>query len=106
MSVLPLAQSQDKALSHSPIGVNHITKPVAGAMKFISMPMEGTAKDLRGLFRQEIGKERTATRYAEGILAVRNSSQRDQEEITRAFSTRKIRFHREKKGKGKPMQEC
>lgn len=81
--------------------MNLVTKPIAGMMQAFSMPMEGTAKDLRALFRKEIGKERLATRHAEGVLAVKRASQRDRDVVIKAFAAYKVRTQREKKGKGK-----
>lgn len=81
--------------------VNLLMKPASGLMQFFSMPMEGTAKDLRGLFRKEVGRERIATRYAQGVLDVKRASQSEREMVTNAFAAYKIQFQRERKGKGR-----
>ncbi|KAG8730349.1 hypothetical protein FRC11_006914, partial [Ceratobasidium sp. 423] len=67
------------------------TKPLAGVLQFISQPLEGTAKDVRSLFRKEVGKERIAARYAEGVLAARKASQKEKEILVQAFIERRGR---------------
>ncbi|KDN37111.1 hypothetical protein RSAG8_10386, partial [Rhizoctonia solani AG-8 WAC10335] len=77
------------------------TKPIAGVMQFISQPLEGTAKEVRSLFHKEVGKERIAARYAEGVLAVRQASQKEKELLVQAFMERGVRTGMGSKGKSK-----
>ncbi|KAJ1311934.1 hypothetical protein OPQ81_010394 [Rhizoctonia solani] len=79
------------------------TKPLAGVLQFISQPLEGTAKDVRSLFRKEVGKERIAARYSEGILAARKASQQEKEFLVQAFIERRGRSGMGGKGKGKAI---
>ncbi|KAL5641789.1 hypothetical protein ACGC1H_002028 [Rhizoctonia solani] len=79
------------------------TKPLAGVFQFISQPLEGTAKDVRSLFRKQVGKERIAARYAEGVLAVRKASQKEKEILVQAFVEMRGRMGLGSKGKGKAL---
>lgn len=63
------------------------------------MPLEGTVKDVRALFHKQVGKERIAARYAEGLLAVKSASQREREVVINAFKA--LRSGMEARGKGK-----
>ncbi|CUA73567.1 Sterol 3-beta-glucosyltransferase UGT80B1 [Rhizoctonia solani] len=79
------------------------TKPLAGVLQFISQPLEGTAKDVRSLFRKEVGKERIAARYAEGVLAVRKSSQKEKEMLVQTFIEHRGRMKMAGKGKDRAV---
>ncbi|CAE6475911.1 unnamed protein product [Rhizoctonia solani] len=79
------------------------TKPLAGVLQFISQPLEGTAKDVRSLFRKEVGKERIAARYAEGILAAREANQKEKEILVQAFIERGGAVGTKGKGKSKAL---
>ncbi|CAE7079432.1 unnamed protein product [Rhizoctonia solani] len=79
------------------------TKPLAGVMQFISQPLEGTAKEVRSLFRKEVGKERIAARYAEGVSAVRTASQKEREILVQTFIERHGQTRERGKGKDKPV---
>ncbi|EUC58960.1 sterol 3-beta-glucosyltransferase, partial [Rhizoctonia solani AG-3 Rhs1AP] len=79
------------------------TKPLAGVLQFISQPLEGTAKDVRSLFRKQVGKERIAARYAEGVLAVRKASQKETEILVQAFIEMRGRTGMGGKGKSKAV---
>jgi hypothetical protein len=77
-------------------------KPVAGMMEFVSLPMEGTVKDVRAMFRKEIGGERRATRYREGLLACREAMQEERDMVITAFIDHKTRSGLvNRKGKGR-----
>ncbi|KAF8702122.1 Glycosyltransferase family 1 protein, partial [Rhizoctonia solani] len=76
-------------------------KPAAGFLQFFSMPMEGGVKDIRTLFTKGISQERIATRRAEGVLVVKQSSQEEQDSIIRAFAEHKDKTLRDRKGKGR-----
>ena len=71
-------------------------KPSAGAVGLFSHPIEGTAASTRTLLVNPT-KERHATRYGEGIVAYKNSSEEEREAIMTEFKTRKGKG----KGKGK-----
>lgn len=79
------------------------TKPITGVLQFISMPLEGTAKNVQSLFRKQVGKERIATRYGEGILAARQASEKDRQAVINAFIGHRSSGGRGRKGKGKAM---
>ncbi|KAG8763484.1 hypothetical protein FRC11_002887 [Ceratobasidium sp. 423] len=81
--------------------LNLYVKPFAGALQAVSMPMEGVVKDLRGMFHKDISQERIVVRHAEGVLAVKKASQRDQDAVVQAFTEFKARTSRQGKGKGK-----
>ncbi|CAE6526287.1 unnamed protein product [Rhizoctonia solani] len=81
--------------------LNLYMKPFAGALQVVSMPVEGGVKNLRGMFHKDTSQERILVRHAEGVLAVKQSSQRDQDAVVQAFTEFKARASRERKGKGK-----
>ncbi|CAE6526293.1 unnamed protein product [Rhizoctonia solani] len=68
--------------------LNLTTKPTAGFMNAVSMPIEGTVKEVKALLHRQVGKDRTATRYAQGVSAARNASEAERERIVRAFVER------------------
>ncbi|KAG9120114.1 hypothetical protein FRC07_004535 [Ceratobasidium sp. 392] len=81
---------------------NCIMKPIAGLMAAFSLPMEGAVKDAKTLFRKQIGKERRAARYAEGVLASKQATQEERDVVVKAFSEYTARsWVGDKKGKGK-----
>ncbi|CAE6371372.1 unnamed protein product [Rhizoctonia solani] len=82
--------------------ISATTKPLAGVLQFISQPLEGTANDVRSLFRKEVGGERIAARYAEGALLTRRASQKEKEMVIQAFMERGC-TKMASKGKGKAM---
>jgi hypothetical protein len=65
------------------------------------MPLEGTVKDVRSLFHKRVGKERIAIRYAEGLLAVKEASQKERAVVVNTFMDRRGNLGLEGKGKGK-----
>ncbi|KDN42537.1 hypothetical protein RSAG8_06680, partial [Rhizoctonia solani AG-8 WAC10335] len=73
-------------------------KPVAGMFQIVSKPMQGGVKDLRGLFHKDISQEKIVVRQVEGVLAVKQASQRDQDAVVQAYT---VRMSRERKGKGR-----
>ncbi|KAG8763486.1 hypothetical protein FRC11_002889 [Ceratobasidium sp. 423] len=85
--------------------LNLTTKPTAGFMHAVSMPIEGTVKEVKALLHRQVGKERTATRYAQGVSAARNASEAEREKVVRAFVERvggnDSASAVDKKGKGK-----
>ncbi|KAJ1305709.1 hypothetical protein OPQ81_010444 [Rhizoctonia solani] len=85
--------------------LNLTTKPTAGFMQAVSMPIEGSVKEVKALFHGQIGKERIATRYAQGISASRNASEAERERVVRVFVERvggkDWESSVDKKGKGK-----
>ncbi|KAG9091707.1 hypothetical protein FRC06_000445 [Ceratobasidium sp. 370] len=81
---------------------NCVMKPIAGLLAAVSLPMEGAVKDARTLFRKQIGKERRATRYAEGIVASKQATQGERDTVIKAFSEYTAKsWMSDKKGKGK-----
>ncbi|KAG9092871.1 hypothetical protein FS749_015386 [Ceratobasidium sp. UAMH 11750] len=85
---------------------NCIVKPIAGLMSAFSLPMEGAVKDARTLFRKRIGKERHATRYAEGVVASKQATQEERDIVIKAFSEYTAKsWIVDKKGKGKLVKE-
>ncbi|KAF8686298.1 Glycosyltransferase family 1 protein [Rhizoctonia solani] len=78
--------------------LNLVAKPVGGALQFVSMPIEGTA---RSLSHKEIGKERIVARRAEGIVASERASLQEQYAVIEAFVEYKAKRKGDKKGKGK-----
>jgi hypothetical protein len=75
-------------------------------MEFVSLPMEGTVKDVRAMFRKEIGKERHATRYREGLVASKEGSQGERDAVISAFTEYKVKsgvVNQKGKGKWKAM---
>ncbi|KAH7322331.1 glycosyltransferase family 1 protein [Rhizoctonia solani] len=76
-------------------------KPAAGMLQLFSKPVEGGVKKLRGISHKDISQERIAVRRAEGVLAVKQASQMDQDAVVQAFAEYKARQLRKKKGKGK-----
>ncbi|CUA70529.1 Sterol 3-beta-glucosyltransferase UGT80B1 [Rhizoctonia solani] len=84
--------------------LNLTTKPTAGFMQAVSMPIEGAVKEVKSLLYRQVGKDRIATRYAEGVNAARNASEGEREKIVRAFVERvsgSDTLTVDKKGKGK-----
>ncbi|KAF8746781.1 Glycosyltransferase family 28 N-terminal domain [Rhizoctonia solani] len=76
--------------------LNLVAKPVGGALQFVSMPIEGTA---RSLSHKEIGKERIVARRAEGIVASERASLQEQYAVIEAFVEYKAKRKGDKKGK-------
>ncbi|CAE7220831.1 unnamed protein product, partial [Rhizoctonia solani] len=87
------------------IGALNLTaKPTAGFMQAVSMPIEGAVKEVKSLLHRQVGKDRIATRYAEGVSAARNASEAERDKIVRAFVERVnggLESMADKKGKGK-----
>ncbi|KAH7322330.1 hypothetical protein B0J17DRAFT_633377 [Rhizoctonia solani] len=88
------------------IGALNLTaKPTAGFMQAVSMPIEGAVKEVKSMLHRQVGKDRIATRYAQGVSAARNASEADREKIVRAFVERvggnDLASTVDKKGKGK-----
>jgi hypothetical protein len=84
------------------VALNAIMKPAAGVLEFVSLPMEGTVKSIRGMFHKEVGKERHLARYREGLVACREGSQAERDGVVAAFSEYKAKnWVSHKKGKGK-----
>ncbi|CAE6440349.1 unnamed protein product [Rhizoctonia solani] len=85
--------------------LNLTTKPTAGFMQAVSMPIEGAVKEVKSLLHRQVGKDRIATRYAEGVSAARNASEAEREKVVRAFVERVSgngsAWMVDKKGKGK-----
>ncbi|KAG8738658.1 hypothetical protein FRC10_006626 [Ceratobasidium sp. 414] len=87
---------------------NCVMKPVAGLMAAFSLPMEGAVKDARTLFRKQIGKERRASRYAEGLVASKQATQGERDTVIKAFSEYTAKSwiaDKRRKGKGKLIKE-
>ncbi|CAE7210492.1 unnamed protein product [Rhizoctonia solani] len=84
--------------------LNLYLKPIAGMCQIVSMPMEGGVKDIRGLFHKDISQVRVAVRHGEGILAVKQASQRDQDAVVQAFAQHNVRMSHKRKGKGKLLK--
>ncbi|KAG8791204.1 hypothetical protein FRC12_009874 [Ceratobasidium sp. 428] len=87
---------------------NCVMKPIAGLMAAFSLPMEGAVKDAKTLFRRQIGKERRAARYAEGIVASKEATQGERDVVIKAFSehtTRNYVADKKDKGKGKKREK-
>ncbi|QRW24983.1 glycosyltransferase family 1 protein [Rhizoctonia solani] len=102
----PVRGFKEKGALGAAIGVgtgvlSFYMKPAAGFLQFFSMPMEGGVKDIRTLFTKGISQERIATRRAEGVLVVKQSSQEEQDSIIRAFAEHKDKTLRDRKGKGR-----
>ncbi|KAG9122243.1 hypothetical protein FRC07_001470 [Ceratobasidium sp. 392] len=82
---------------------NLLFKPIAGALAAVSLPLEGTVKDMRALFHKKAGTERHATRYREGLLALQSASQAERERVIEAFRSHMARaraMKQNQKGKG------
>ncbi|KAF8721986.1 Glycosyltransferase family 1 protein, partial [Rhizoctonia solani] len=102
----PVRGFKEKGALGAAIGVgtgvlSFYMKPAAGFLQFFSMPMEGGVKDIRTLFTKGISQERVATRRAEGVLVVKQSSQEEQDAIIRAFAEHNDKTLRDRKGKGR-----
>ncbi|KAG8739387.1 hypothetical protein FRC10_005679 [Ceratobasidium sp. 414] len=85
---------------------NLLFKPIAGMMAAVSLPLEGTVKDVRALFHKNAGLERRATRYREGLFASQRASQTQRDVITNAFREYKTRtggVNKKNKGKAKAI---
>ncbi|CCO35669.1 Sterol 3-beta-glucosyltransferase [Rhizoctonia solani AG-1 IB] len=78
--------------------LNLVTKPVGGALQFVSMPMEGTAISFS---HKEIEKDRIVARQAEGIVASERASLQERSAVIEAFVEYKAKRKRDKKGKNK-----
>jgi hypothetical protein len=76
-------------------------KPAAGIFQVFSMPAEGGVKNLCAVFNKGISQERVLVRRTEGVLAVKQASQEDQDAVLRAFAKFKATTSRDRKGKGK-----
>ncbi|CAE7213808.1 unnamed protein product [Rhizoctonia solani] len=74
---------------------NSLVKPTAGMVAMLSQPVEGTIQSARSLMAKPV-KERHATRYAEGLVALKESSESEREAVIRAFEEKT-----RSKGKGK-----
>ncbi|CAE6390425.1 unnamed protein product [Rhizoctonia solani] len=90
------------------VALNLTTKPAAGFMDAVSMPIEGTVKEVKSLLHRQVGKDRIATRYAQGVSAARSASEAEREKIVRTFVERVSGVDsastvdkKDKKGKGK-----
>ncbi|KAB5589229.1 sterol glucosyltransferase [Ceratobasidium theobromae] len=83
--------------------MNATTKPLAGVLQFVSMPLEGTAKNMRSLAYKPFDKDRITARYAEGILATKCAGQREREVVITAFVERRGASKLKRKGKGKAV---
>ncbi|KAF8748480.1 Glycosyltransferase family 1 protein [Rhizoctonia solani] len=88
--------------------LNLTTKPTAGFMHAVSMPIEGTVREVKSLLNRQVGKDRIVTRYAQGVSAARSASEAERERVVRAFIERVSRGDsastvnkEDKKGKGK-----
>ncbi|QRW24293.1 glycosyltransferase family 1 protein [Rhizoctonia solani] len=88
--------------------LNLTTKPTAGFMHAVSMPIEGTVREVKSLLNRQVGKDRIVTRYAQGVSAARGASEAERERVVRAFIERVSRGDsastvnkEDKKGKGK-----
>ncbi|CAE6390439.1 unnamed protein product [Rhizoctonia solani] len=102
----PVKGFKEKGTLGAAVGVgtgvlNFYMKPAAGLLQAVSKPMEGGVKDIRSIFHTGISLERITVRRAEGVLAVKRASQREQDLIVRAFAEYKAKTSRERKGKGK-----
>lgn len=71
-------------------------KPSAGIVGLISQPIEGTAASTRNLLVKP-AKERHATRYAEGVVALKESTEEEREAVIAAFEARKGKWKGKKK---------
>ncbi|ELU42982.1 glycosyltransferase family 1 protein [Rhizoctonia solani AG-1 IA] len=81
--------------------LNLTIKPAAGIFQLFSMPVEGGVRGIRTLFSKDVSQERVAARRAEGIHALNESNQTEQEVVVQAFTEYKAKTLRERKGKGK-----
>ncbi|KAG8703934.1 hypothetical protein FRC09_003869 [Ceratobasidium sp. 395] len=86
----PTKQYKEKGIVGGMVGVavgstNLLFKPVAGALAAVSLPLEGTIKDVRSLFHKKTGTERHATRHRERIFASQSASPAEREVVFRAF---------------------
>ena len=78
--------------------VSSLVKPSAGIVGLFSHPIEGTAASTHTLLVKP-AKERHATRYGEGIVAYKNSSQVERDGVMVEFEARKGKW----KGKNKAI---
>ncbi|KAG9082424.1 hypothetical protein FS749_006850 [Ceratobasidium sp. UAMH 11750] len=79
---------------------NCVVKPLAGAVAAVSLPLEGTVKDLRAMFHKKTSALRYGTKRREGLVAFRNASEAEREVVVCAFSEYKDRrWGKNKKGK-------
>ncbi|KAF8606119.1 UDP-Glycosyltransferase/glycogen phosphorylase [Ceratobasidium sp. AG-I] len=76
--------------------MNSVVKPSAGVVGLFSHPIEGTAASTRTLFVKP-AKERHATRYGEGVVAYKNSSESEREVVMAEFEARKGKWKGKKK---------
>lgn len=83
------------------VALNVLVKPAAGILGTCAHPMEGALKSVQSLFHKQVGKERRATRYREGLMEARSCSQVERQMILDAFRIFQEKARRELKGKGK-----
>ncbi|QRV87000.1 glycosyltransferase family 1 protein [Ceratobasidium sp. AG-Ba] len=84
---------------------NLFFKPVAGAMAAISLPLEGTAKNVQALFHKKTTTQQHATRYMEGLVEARKAAQSERDAVVKTFEEYNIRRSVDKKGKGREIFE-
>ncbi|CAE6427212.1 unnamed protein product [Rhizoctonia solani] len=102
----PVKGFKEKGALGAAVGVgtgalNLTIKPAAGIFQLFSMPVEGGVRGIRTLFSKDVSQERVAARRAEGIHALNESNQTEQEVVVQAFTEYKAKTLRERKGKGK-----
>ncbi|KAF8748481.1 Glycosyltransferase family 1 protein [Rhizoctonia solani] len=102
----PVKGFKEKGALGAAVGVgtgalNLTIKPAAGIFQLFSMPVEGGVRGIRTLFSKDVSQERVAARRAEGIHALNESNQTEQEVVVQAFTEYKAKTLRKEKEKEK-----
>ncbi|QRV87062.1 glycosyltransferase family 1 protein [Ceratobasidium sp. AG-Ba] len=84
---------------------NLFFKPLAGAMAAVSLPLEGTTKDVQALFHKKTTTQQHATRYMEGLVEAGKAAQSERDAVIKTFEEYNIWRSVDKKGKGREIFE-